>query len=197
MLRTGAAKFGTLVSMKGVVFTEFLEMVEALHSADMVDDLIDEAALPSGGAYTSVGTYPFSEMAALVGLLSKKTSTPVPALLQAFGRHLLSRFVVGYPQFFEVEGGAFSFLERLDGYIHVEVRKLYPDAELPRFETERRGDVLVLRYRSERKLADLAEGLLRGAIEHFGEVLTLDREDDPEHGAGKTVFTLRRDAAAT
>lgn len=35
--------------MKGVVFTEFLEMVEARFSADLVDDVIDAANLPSGG----------------------------------------------------------------------------------------------------------------------------------------------------
>lgn len=29
--------------MKGMVFTEFLEMVEAKFSADMVDDIIDDA----------------------------------------------------------------------------------------------------------------------------------------------------------
>ncbi len=43
--------------MKGVVFTEFIEMVEDQFSADMVDDIIDDAQPPSGGAYTAVGTY--------------------------------------------------------------------------------------------------------------------------------------------
>lgn len=40
--------------MKGIVFTEFLEMVESHHSADMVDDIIDAARLVSGGIYTAV-----------------------------------------------------------------------------------------------------------------------------------------------
>ena len=44
--------------MKGIVFTEFLEMVEDKFSADMVDDIIDDCDLASGGAYTAVGTYP-------------------------------------------------------------------------------------------------------------------------------------------
>lgn len=29
---------------------------------------------------------------------------------------------------------AFQFLKNIENYIHVEVRKLYPDAELPTFE---------------------------------------------------------------
>ena len=52
--------------MKGIVFTEFLEMVEDRFSLDMVDDLIDDCDLPSGGVYTAVGTYSHEEIVALV-----------------------------------------------------------------------------------------------------------------------------------
>ncbi|MCX7200840.1 MAG: hypothetical protein NTV17_00650 [Burkholderiales bacterium] len=41
--------------MKGMIFTEFLELVERTYSPEMADDLIDASNLPSGGAYTSVG----------------------------------------------------------------------------------------------------------------------------------------------
>ena len=51
--------------MKGVVFTEFLDMVADRFSPDMVEDIIDDAQLPSGGAYTAVGTYPHEEMVAM------------------------------------------------------------------------------------------------------------------------------------
>lgn len=36
--------------MKCMVFTEFLEMVETKFSADMVDDIMDDANPASGGA---------------------------------------------------------------------------------------------------------------------------------------------------
>ena len=48
--------------MKGVVFTEFIEMVENEFSPDLADTIITEAGLPSGGIYTSVGTYRHEEM---------------------------------------------------------------------------------------------------------------------------------------
>ena len=38
--------------MKGVVFTEFLEMVEDIFSPDIADQIVEEADLPSGGVYT-------------------------------------------------------------------------------------------------------------------------------------------------
>ena len=53
--------------MKGMVFTEFLDFVGETFGGDMVDDIIEVSELPSGGAYTSVGTYSHGEMAALCG----------------------------------------------------------------------------------------------------------------------------------
>lgn len=42
--------------MKGIVFTEFMEMVEQKFGFDMVDTLIAKANLPHDGLYVSGGT---------------------------------------------------------------------------------------------------------------------------------------------
>ena len=179
--------------MKGVVFTEFLEMVESRFSADMVDDIIDDANLPSGGAYTAVGTYPHDEMVALVVALSQRSGAAVRDLLLAFGEHLFGRFVVGYPAFFSDVSDAFTFLAGIEDIIHREVRKLYPDAELPRFDIERHTDrELVLLYQSGRHFEDLAEGLMRGCIAHFGGGITIARTVVGEGDARSERFVLTR-----
>lgn len=181
--------------MKGIVFTEFLEMVEARFGADLADRIIETANLPSGGAYSSVGTYPHAEMMALVGRLAAETGTPAADLVKAFGRHLFDQFTRGYPAFFEGVTTAFSFLNSLEHHIHVEVRKLYPDAELPTFDCSAKSpDHLEMVYRSSRGLADLAEGLLLGCFDHFKEAVDMTRED-LSGGANTTVrFTLTRRA---
>lgn len=179
--------------MKGVVFTEFLEMVETNISPAVADQLLDDCELKSGGAYTALGTYDHQEMVQLVVRLSEITDTPVPNLLKTFGTHLLGRFVVGYPAFFTDAPTAFELLERVEGYIHVEVRKLYPDAELPSFATERpRPDQLVLTYSSARPFADLAEGLIRGCIAHYGDGVQLQRHDLPGVPGTAARFELTR-----
>lgn len=182
--------------MKGVVFTEFLELVESAFSPEVADRIISRADLPSKGAYTAIGTYDHAEMLALVTELSKETGAPVPALVHTFGQHLFKRFVAGYPQFFAVPS-AFDFLERVHGYIHVEVRKLYPDAELPTFENSRPDDdTLVMLYRSHRPFADLAAGLIDGAVEHWGGGVDVAREALDEPGRTAVRFTLTRRPAA-
>lgn len=162
--------------MKGVVFTEFFGMVEQAFSADMVDDLIDATAPASGGAYTAVGTYDHHEIVAMVVELSARSGAPVSDLLHAFGRHLFGRFHQLYPAFFDGVPDSFAFLASIEDVIHVEVRKLYPDAELPRFESSfPAAGSMEFVYRSPRHFHDLAAGLIDGCIAHFAEDVQVTR----------------------
>jgi hypothetical protein len=179
--------------MKGVVFTEFLEMVEEKFSLETVDEILAKANPAHGGTYTAVGTYPAAEMVALLSALAEISKTPPAALLHVFGEHLFGRFVQGYPAFFTGITDPLEFLSKVDSYIHVEVRKLYPDAELPRFEAARKSErELELVYRSPRRLSELAYGLIVGAGKHFGVPLQIATEDLSE-GRGEVVrFNISR-----
>ena len=175
--------------MKGIVFREFADMVEATFSADLLDDIIDRCELASGGAYTTVGTYDHGEMVQLVTQLSVATETPIAELLQAFGGYLFGRFVNLYPHFFNGIDSAIELLAQVESIIHPEVLKLYPDAELPRFHVqEHYEDRLVMDYESSRHLEDLAEGLMLGCIRHFNRPVTLERT---QIDGDKVRFTLQ------
>ncbi len=163
--------------MKGIVFTEFLEMVEKSHGYELVDDLLNTTELASGGVYTAVGTYPHHEMVQLLTGLGAKTETPVPVLLKNFGHYLFGTFKTNYPTFFEAATNAFDFLESIERYIHVEVQKLYPDAELPKFQTKLLDEhTLEMIYLSDRRMADFAEGLIEKTVEHYQEKCTITKE---------------------
>ena len=177
--------------MKGVVFTEFLAFVEQRFGDDMVDDIIESSDLPSGGAYTTVGTYSHDEMTALCGALAQRTSLPAPGLVREFGKHLSSSFAAGYPDFFERAGSFFDFLESIEAHIHVEVRKLYPDAELPTFAVEERtASRMVIVYRSPRRMADLSEGLIIGSAGKFGVDVRVQATPLEETDGTATRFTI-------
>lgn len=177
--------------MKGMVFTEFLEMVEDQFGFETADKIIENSELASGGVYTAVGTYHHGEMVELVSNLSKESEIKIEDLLQAFGKHLFSQFVKGYGRFFEDVTDSFKFLSGIEDYIHVEVKKLYPDAELPTFEIETKSEnELVMLYKSERGFADFAQGLILGCIAHFEEEVQVQRED--LNGPKEVRFTLQR-----
>lgn len=162
--------------MKGIVFTEFLEMTESTFSLDVAEQVIEQSNLAGGGAYTAVGTYDYRELVQLVVQLSQVADQPAPELIFAFGKHLFSRFVQLFPQMFAGIDSAFDFLLHVEDHIHVEVLKLYPDAELPHFETTLvEPDQLEMVYHSQRPFADLAHGLITACVEHFGDPIDIRR----------------------
>ena len=186
-----------LAKMKGLVFREFIDMVEDQFSLQMVDDIIEASTLASGGAYTSVGTYPHDEMMQLVHQLSIRSAIPVPDLLKHFGRHLFQRFTVIHPEYVKSPVSVFDLLKVLDNEVHVEVRKLYEGAELPAFEYETlNDDRMLFIYKSSRPLADFAHGLIEGCIAHFAEQMTIERTDLPEVSGAHTQFILHTVAHA-
>jgi len=69
---------------------------------------------------------------ALVAAFSARSGAPVPELQRLFGHWMLKRFAAAYPAFFAAKTDALQMLEAIEGEVHVEVLKLYPDAELPR-----------------------------------------------------------------
>jgi hypothetical protein len=173
--------------VRGLIFTEFIELVEEKFGVVMADAVLSTPGLSDGGAYTSVGRYPHTEMLAMVGTLAERSGLPAKDLCVVFGEWLFSKLARAFEFSVKPHKDAFSFLSSLDGVIHVEVRKLYPDAELPRVPIVRLDDrELVMEYRSKRPFADVAEGLLRGALAWFGERAELRREPldaDPTRSA--------------
>lgn len=181
--------------MKGIIFSEFNELVEQAFGEDMLDDIIDdcEDQLASGGSYTSVGTYDDKELVHLVVALSERTGVAVADLVKTFGLHLATVFEVKFPSFFAECQDSFSFFKRIDDHIHVEVKKLYPDAELPKFSYDDSGpNTFLLTYESTRQFADLAAGLLEGVAKHYQETITIERQDLSTEHTTKVIFTISK-----
>lgn len=177
--------------MKGIVFTEFLEMVEAGHGMDIVDELLELPGLSNGGSYTSVGTYEFAELASMVVKLSMVLDVPMEDLLQAYGVHLFGRFADMFPEMFEGQEDWKRFLSGVHNRIHVEVRKLYPEAELPNFDCHVDGECITLTYSSPRPLAPFAEGLIRGCLVHFGVDAEVSCELTGDKDGTAAIFKVR------
>ncbi len=180
-----------------MLFTEFLELVEDQYGIEVADRVIQGAKLPNGGAYTAVGTYQHQELLALIRGLSQETGAATHVLMEAFGKYLFEYFSTAFPHLFNWANTSFDFLWKVDDIINVEVRKLYPDAELPRFQCVSFGeDRLELVYTSSRPLADLAEGLIKACVWHYKEVVDVEREDlDPRDGtSARFLLTVREGA---
>lgn len=179
--------------MKGLIFCEFLDMVEHTYSEEMLEELFESVSLASEGAYTTVGTYDYREMIALVDALAARTQQPAATLLRQFGHHLASAFSTKFSHFFGNAPSLFEFLKSIEHHIHVEVRKLYPDAELPAFDYRQESlSELRMFYRSARPMAMLALGLIEGCASYYGETISVQMQSLPDDEQGRTEFVINR-----
>lgn len=169
--------------MKGIIFTEFLDLIEFKYGLEMVDKIITASNLDSGGAYTAVGTYDFSEMLQLLQHLSENTAISIDDLLLVYAEHFFSVLVQNYPQFIMDYKDPIEMLSSIENHIHVEVVKMYPDAELPTFEVlEKTEKSLILLYKSSRAMHHFALGLMNKTFEHFNTKATILLEKRKEDG---------------
>ncbi len=180
--------------MKGIIFRTFLDLIEEKFSLSIVDQLLESTKdqLPSQGVYTTVGIYSHEEIVTLVVQLSRITGIEIPVLIRTFGEYLFHVLYRKYAHLFRDIHHAFQFLESLEGFIHVEVKKLYPEAEIPRFATKRIDEkTLSVLYISQRHFDDLAEGMILSCIQHYGNSITLINKQ--KHDADSCEFILREE----
>jgi len=176
--------------MKGIVFTLLADMVEEVYGLEAWDAILDSTG--HDGIYVSTETYPDQEMFDLVGAAQELSGVPAAELLKAFGKFSFPKFRDQNPEFCQPGMTLKEFLLTVDRVIHVEVRKLHPDASLPRFTYDDESDKeLTMYYSSPRKLCMLAEGLIAGAAEHFNSEYTLDHQQCMHNGADRCALHLK------
>ena len=154
--------------MKGVVFSELVDWIEQRYGVEIVDEVLLDAELPHGGAYTTAGTYDWREVHAIVTALAERIDSTVDDVLRSYGRHLFPVFAARFAGIVGSATNPFDLLAGIGAHIEDEVVKLYADSELPRFRIERTSTCLVLDYESQRPFASLAHGMIEGCFLHFG-----------------------------
>lgn len=169
--------------MKGIVFTEFLDLVENKYGLEMVDKIIGQSKLESNGAYTAVGTYKFSEMLQLLQNLSANTNIPIDNLLLVYAEHFFSVLETSHPELIATYKDPIEMLASIENHIHVEVQKIYPNAELPTFEVlEKTDNSLIMIYKSSRAMHHFGLGLMNKTFEHFNSEATIVLEKIKDDG---------------
>lgn len=162
--------------MKGTIFVELIKMAEDAFGETVVDDVLEKADLENGGAFTTVGNYPCSELIKIVTAFSDHSGISPADLQRKFGHWIMDHCVEDYAEMFKGKNNSFEMLEAVDGEIHVEVKKLYPDAELPVFKTDRVADGhLEMIYSSPRPLVEFCHGMIEACLGQFDEAATIDQ----------------------
>lgn len=180
--------------MKGVLFNVVEAVVTELDGEDAWDDVLEASG--ASGAYTSLGDYADGELSALVVATAARFKLSTDAVLVVAGRQGFRHLVARHPELVSQYRDVLGLVADLNDVIHPEVRKLYPAAAPPHFDSEPRPGGLSLTYRSSRGLCRLVEGLLLGAADYYGQTIGIAHTACVRAGDDACVIDVTTERAA-
>lgn len=180
--------------MKGIIFTSFVEFADQQLGSDFVEQMLFELPLATHGAYTNVGTYPVEELLEMVNYILAHHDLDGAVMQRAFGVFTFGKLAERYPELVAQYDDGLQCIFEVDQTIHKNVRKLYPDAELPDLKAAKTPDdqSLSLEYRSSRPFMHLAHGLIEGCLAHYGTSADITMQDHSNGTGTHASFVLRR-----
>jgi len=175
--------------MKGLIFSHLLQYVEKEYDTKTKDLMLAHAGSSSAdGVYHEGDSYPYEEIFLLVGNLSTITNVSMAKTFENFGEYLFIQLARAFSHFFSPNETLFGFLQKLESHIHLEVRKKFPDANLPGFDFEPIDENnLKMIYKSERAMSDFGMGMIKGAAIWFNRKVFVGKIDLSEKLDGTLV----------
>ncbi len=178
--------------MKGIFFTEFLEMVEKDFGLDITEKIISELGVGNSGVYEPEIGYPCTQFVELCKLLAFEIGSYLSDVVKNFGEYLFSRLIILFRPRFAGNSNVFEFLDQVDDFIHHKMQDRFPALEIPKFRAIKINEsTFQISYQTEKILVDLAIGLLMGCQRFFNEELTLSTEYISERSK-LVCFTLSK-----
>ncbi len=168
--------------MHGFIFTEIKKYAETAVGSGAWRQILDRAGL-AGKEYLNGVDYPDSEAVLLVGAAAEATGQSAAEILQGFGHFLGGDLFAAFRPLIDPGWRTLDFLEHVEQTIHQVVRSRNRRAKPPELFCNRVADgELVIEYKSERQLCDLAKGIVRGVADHYGDEVQLTEETCMHHG---------------
>jgi hypothetical protein len=145
--------------------------------------------------YVNYLEYPDEEVVHLVATASRVTGTPVPDILEDFGRYVGRDLLRIYRPLVQPQWRTLEFLENVEHTVHDVVRSRNRTARPPALECTRLGaDRVVVVYRSPRRLCALAKGIIQGLAGHYGDTVAISEETCMHEGAPQCRMVVTRQA---
>lgn len=180
--------------MKGFIFTNFIDFVEKSFGLEMVDDMISNSDLKSEGIYTAFNSYEFSELQSMLNYVCTKSGLKPELALEEFGKFVFPYLMGKHSYIIENYEDPLDLISGIENHIHIEVKKIYEDAELPKFTlVEKTEKQIIIIYQSKKGLTFFAIGLIKQTLNHFkvkGSVSITEIVNGKDNNAVKFTVTV-------
>ncbi len=163
--------------MLGFIFKEIEEYVKSNLGVGAWTQILTDAGLGDRKKFLNGLYYPDEELISIVVSTASVSGSPVAHVLKEFGRFLGGHLFTAYKPLIHPDWRTLEFLENVEETIHGVVRARNKKATPPQLICHRVASREVLvNYRSERKLCQLAQGMILGVAGHYGERIQLLEE---------------------
>ena len=167
--------------MHGIVHKTLKEHVDENVEGVDWDGISDRAGLEPK-LYLPVSHYPDEEVTAVFEALASSTGADEAAVQRAFGRHLGPELLDTFKAHVRDDWATREVLLALET-IYERVAAQNEETDLPGVSTDADGDDVVVTYRSDRELCPLAEGIVLGIADHYGDDVELAQPTCTRSGA--------------
>ena len=181
--------------MYGVIFEFLREYVVERHGGkDTWSVLLKQA---TGSAYTMyfpVKDYPDEDIVKLAVTASKALGVPVDDVLEDFGTFVGPRLTKYYKMYIKGEcSSTFHLIDLAGSSIHDAIHRHNPDRKPPLlYGVAQSSKVMLVHYKSHRKLCQVVKGIIRGLADHYGETLEIKQTECIHHGAQECIFRVEK-----
>lgn len=159
--------------MHGIIFLELNKYVTSKLGPEAWDKLITESNL-GARTYEVIADYPDSEVVSLVTTASRITGIPIPEILEDFGEFIAPDLLQMYGNLIHPNWKTLDVIENTESQIHTVVRANNRYAHPPDLKTVRTSeDEVTIHYSSQRKMCDVAKGIVKGLAKHYHENISI------------------------
>jgi len=177
--------------LKGIIFNLLEDFIVEGWGAAKFERIFEQCPVQAQVPYVGPGTYPDAHLLAIVDRATAELGIETSVALRGFGRFAFPRLAERFSVFVREFQHPKPFLKTVHGIIHLEVQKVYANAEPPLITFQDPApDRLVMHYTSRRKLCALFAGLVEGTGDYFKVPLTLAQTECSLEGAESCEFSL-------
>jgi len=180
--------------LRGLIFRAYLNFIKDNFGYEELDEILQKDDYPNKGGFSSAGNYKSKYLISLVTHTTHLYGNSKEKVIEAFGKYafnfLLDRFKKSYKGSTSPlhTNNAYNFLEKLNVIHFDELRKLYPDADFPKFDINRvDSEHIIIEYSSHRNLPYLVYGLIKGCLKYYNDNSTVTMKKTTEYKIIKNI----------
>jgi hypothetical protein len=157
------------LQLHGSMFFLFKKFVEETQPEGTWDYALEQTGL-KGTSFQPHANYPAAQLSDLMKVIAKNSGQEIEHVKEAYGEHLVPDLLHHYAQYIKPEWRTYEMLINTELVMHRAVRKEESKANPPVLNISRVHDkLIVIDYYSERKMASLAIGIIKGIAKYYNE----------------------------